>query len=193
MSNEHLYRINVWFYSCFLKLIPCIVLTLVTALLVRAMIQAVKRAQRLRDMGNRSEKRVLIHGDGKRAYSRQKKTDRTTRLLIAILFLFLLTEFPQGVLGFLAAVLDESFFFDCYTPLGELMDMMALVNCTINFVLYCLMSRLFRTTGRKLLRLPAQNSIERPQPSRFTFGLTAVGTLQKRTAELGTTDPGEKF
>ena len=41
MSNEHLYRINVWFYSCFLKLIPCIVLTLVTALLVRAMIQVI--------------------------------------------------------------------------------------------------------------------------------------------------------
>ena len=57
--------------------------------------QAVKRAQRLRNIGNRSEKRVLIHGEGKRTVSRQKKTDRTTRLLIAILFLFLLTEFPQ--------------------------------------------------------------------------------------------------
>ena len=49
-------------------------------------IQAVKRAQRLRNIGNRSEKRVLIHGEGKRTVSRQKKTDRTTRLLIAILF-----------------------------------------------------------------------------------------------------------
>ena len=83
----------------------------------------------MRNIGNRSEKRVLIHGEGKRTVSRQKKTDRTTRLLIAILFFFLLTEFPQvryvylnikdniilfqGVLGFLAAVLDETFFFDC--------------------------------------------------------------------------------
>ena len=33
---------------------------------------------------------------------------------------------------------------DCYTPLGELMDMMALVNCALNFILYCLMSRQFR-------------------------------------------------
>ena len=163
----------------------------------------------MRNIGNRSEKRVLIHGEGKRTVSRQKKTDRTTRLLIAILFLFLLTEFPQvryvylnikdniilfqGVLGFLAAVLDETFFFDCYTPLGELMDMMALINCTMNFILYCLMSRLFRTTGRKILGLPAPHSIERPLPSRFTFGLTAVGALQKGTIELGTIGTGEKF
>ena len=56
--------------------------------------QAVKR---LRNIGNRSEKRVLIHGVGKKPVSRQTKTDRTTRLLIAILFLFLITEFPQVI------------------------------------------------------------------------------------------------
>ena len=38
----------------------------------------------------------------------------------------------------------QQFFMDCYTPLGELMDMMALVNCALNFILYCLMSRQFR-------------------------------------------------
>ena len=89
-------------------------------------------------------------------------------------------------MGFLAAVLDESFFFECYTPLGELMDMMALINCTINFILYCLMSRLFRTTGRKIIGLQAKEQNERPLPSRFTFGLTAVGALQRGTVELGT-------
>ena len=30
------------------------------------------------------------------------------------------------------------------------MDMFALINCTINFVLYCLMSRQFRITFRKI-------------------------------------------
>ena len=99
----------------------------------------------------------------------------------------------KGILGFLAAVLDESFFFDCYTPLGELMDMMALINCTINFILYCLMSRLFRTTGRKIFGLPAPHSNDRPLPSRFTFGLTAVGALQKGAIELSAIGAGEKF
>ena len=39
MANVQLNSFNVLFYSFFLKLIPCIILTLVTALLVRAMVQ----------------------------------------------------------------------------------------------------------------------------------------------------------
>ena len=37
--HPHLRKFNVLFYSFFLKLIPCIILTLVTALLVKAMVQ----------------------------------------------------------------------------------------------------------------------------------------------------------
>ena len=66
MTNESLHYINIWFYGIFLKLIPCIVLTILTALLVKALVQvahvrilspllpltpstqAMKRAQRLR-------------------------------------------------------------------------------------------------------------------------------------------------
>merc|ERR550534_1207340 len=110
-----------------------------------------KRAQRLKDMSNRAEKRALVNGNGNKApVNRQKKTDRTTRLLITILLLFLATEFPQGILGVLAVVFGEDFFFECYTPLGDLMDMMALVNCSINFIIYCGMSRQFRTTFQKI-------------------------------------------
>ena len=75
------------------------------------------------------------------------------------------------------------------------MDMMALFNCTINFILYCLMSRQFRTTGRKIFGLPAphSNANSRPLASRFTVGLTAVGVLQAGTIELGTIGAVEKF
>ena len=41
----------------------------------------------------------------------------------------------QGVVGFLVA----AFYFDCYTHLGELIDKMALINCTINYKLYTLL------------------------------------------------------
>jgi len=158
MSNEELYNFNIWFYSFFLKLVPCIILTLVTALLVRAMVQAMKRAQRLKDMSTRAEKRALVNQNGSKPststapVARQKKTDRTTRLLITILLLFLATEFPQGILGFLA-IANESFFLSCYTPLGDVMDMMALLNCSINFPLYCLMSKQFRSTFRKICNI----------------------------------------
>ena len=50
----------------------------------------------------------------------------------------------------LSAILGKQFFYDCYNPLGEVMDMMALINSTANFILYCLMSSDFRQTLRKL-------------------------------------------
>lgn len=70
-----------------------------------------------------------------------EKHDRTTRMLLAVLFLFLLTEFPQGILALLSGILGDAFFSECYGHLGELMDILALINSAINFILYCLMSR----------------------------------------------------
>ena len=53
----------------------------------------------------------------------------------------------------LSAILGTEFFDSCYVPLGEILEIIALINCATNFVLYCLMSSQFRTTGRKLLSL----------------------------------------
>ena len=59
----------------------------------------------------------------------------------------------QGVITLMAAVLGTNFFEKCYTPLGEVMDLVALANCTVNFLLYSLMSRQFRITFRKTFHL----------------------------------------
>ena len=53
-------------------------------------------------------------------------------------------------MGILSGLLGNEFFVSCYTPLGELMDMLALTNCMINFILYCIMSRQFRLTFKKI-------------------------------------------
>uniref|UniRef100_A0A6M2DY16 Putative product n=1 Tax=Xenopsylla cheopis TaxID=163159 RepID=A0A6M2DY16_XENCH len=70
-------------------------------------------------------------------------------MLLAVLLLFLITEFPQGILGLLSAVLGNTFFTECYLKLGEVMDIFALINSAINFILYCAMSRQFRLTFRE--------------------------------------------
>ena len=49
----------------------------------------------------------------------------------------------------LSAILGQQFFFECYAPVGEVMDMLALINSTVNFILYFLMSSDFRMTLRK--------------------------------------------
>ena len=71
----------------------------------------------------------------------------------------------------LSAILGKQFFVSCYNPLGEVMDMLALTNCSINFILYCLMSTQFRTTLLSYIRpqdsrararyLPQQNNLNK--------------------------------
>ena len=57
----------------------------------------------------------------------------------------------QGILGLLSAVYGMQFYRECYNPLGDIMDMLALVNCSTNFLLYCFMSTQFRKTLCKML------------------------------------------
>ncbi len=81
------------------------------------------------------------------------QTDRTTRMLVAVLVLFLVTEIPQGVMALLSGVLGRQFFTSCYTKgMGEILDLLALLNSAINFLLYCSMSRQFRRAARTQFR-----------------------------------------
>jgi len=76
---------------------------------------------------------------------RAREHNRTTAMLLAVVGLFQLTELPQGVLT-LCSIFIPNFFYDVYWPLGDLLDIAALLNNSINFVLYCTMSRQFRET-----------------------------------------------
>jgi hypothetical protein len=148
-NNNLLTHINFWVYSVVIKLIPCAALTELSRRLIRALLQAKTRRQ------------VLSAGNF-RAIERQRQTDRSTRMLLAVLLLFLLTEFPQGILGLLSVWFGDSFFKNCYQNLGEVMDILALINSSINFILYCTMSRQFRSTFN-LLFLPSMFNRSEPQ------------------------------
>jgi len=113
-----------------IKIIPCIILTVVSYRLINSLVAAKKRKEKLlsknRDNNNESS------------------SDRTTRMLLAVLLLFLITEFPQGILGVVSGLLGDPFFKSCYLPLADLADFIALLNSSINFILYCAMSKKFR-------------------------------------------------
>ncbi|CRK94694.1 CLUMA_CG008194, isoform A [Clunio marinus] len=131
---EHHEKAYLWVYSVIIKLLPCIALTYFSVQLIRALYEAKRRKAKL--TGNVSMKLL----------SKKKQADRTTKMLVAVLLLFLITEFPQAIMGLLSALLHESFYHYCYQKLGDLMDFLALLNSSINFILYCTMSRQFRET-----------------------------------------------
>jgi len=65
-------------------------------------------------------------------------------------------------------------FHNVYTPLGDVWDILVLINSSVNFLLYCTMSRLFRGTFWALFVAPLcgrccpaeyQDGRDHPQPS----------------------------
>jgi phosphate/sulfate permease len=83
-KHEILY---LWVYSVIIKLLPCIALTFLSFQLIHALYEAKKRKEKL--VGNISIKLL----------KKKKQANRTTKMLIAVLLLFLITEFPQAVFG----------------------------------------------------------------------------------------------
>ncbi|XP_065368274.1 G-protein coupled receptor dmsr-1 [Calliphora vicina] len=164
-----LYRINFWIHSVIIKLLPCCILTIISFVLVRVLCEASKRKQKLKEYSNPSKsttQHVAIHLC--RPPKCDRRTDRTTMLLVAVLILFLITEFPQGILGLMSGIMEKCFFNACYPPFGELMDLLALINAAIDFVLYGLMSKQFRTTFKSLFFKRHFGSIELTRTTRLT-------------------------
>uniref|UniRef100_A0A182IML8 G-protein coupled receptors family 1 profile domain-containing protein n=1 Tax=Anopheles atroparvus TaxID=41427 RepID=A0A182IML8_ANOAO len=154
-DNPALLNVNFWIYSVVFKLIPCIALTILSLRLIGALLEAKQRRSQLTGTATGLKQIVdgrVVDAKGGKQTDKERQTDRTTRMLLAVLLLFLITEFPQGILGLLSAVLEQPFFFNCYLKLGDVMDVLALVNSAINFILYCSMSRQFRSTFSDLFR-----------------------------------------
>lgn len=135
--------LNMCLYSIFAKFVPCFLMIIFGGLLLRTLDMQVRvKRRKMTKLG------VVI--------SRPLHTSRTTVLLLVVMILFLITELPQGIL-ILLSLFKKDFFGDIYIPLGDVMDMLALVNNAINFVLYCSMNREFRRT---LLRIMSSRSLK---------------------------------
>ena len=129
--------INLILYSVVAKLVPCVLIIVYGGLLLRTL------NNKLRTKRRRMSENGVAH------VQRSIDTSRTTVMLLIVIVLFLITEFPQGVL-ILCCVFLKGFFDNVYVPLGDFMDIIALVNSGINFVLYCTMSQEFRKTFIRL-------------------------------------------
>ncbi len=129
------YRIaTFWLFGIAMKIVPCIVLTVLSALLVQAMRVADARRRRLLTAGRRAES------------DRAGEHNRTTAMLVVVVLCFVAVEMPQGVLAFLGGI-DQRIFDEIYAPLGDFWDMLVLVNSSVNFIVYCTMNRRFRHTA----------------------------------------------
>ena len=160
--------VNFWVHALAIKLIPCALLSVFGMLLLIAMRQTHNRTKRLRRQSTHT----------KNFRYRQREHSRTTRMLIVVIILFLITELPQGILALCSGLLP-GFFDAVYVPLGDVMDIVALINNAINFTLYCSMSKHFRETFLRLL-CPSRQHSQRFRSSMLNGGSALHDVSLKR-------------
>ncbi|KAH3886489.1 G-protein coupled receptor dmsr-1-like [Dreissena polymorpha] len=162
-------KFNFWIQAVIVKILPCFLLTMFSVLLVRTMQDVEKRRKKM------ITKRPVADGESQPSCSsmtskRSRQSQRTTRMLVTVVILFLLTEIPQGILSLLSGLIED-FFHLIYTPLGDLLDILALINNGINFVLYCFMSKQFRDTFLSIVCGCFPNMSERRKMQTFTTSI----------------------
>lgn len=131
-ETEDITLANVITYALVAKIIPCLLILVFSGSLLYHM-----------SIKGKSRRRRLATASCSKS-SKYKKQATTTRMLLVVIILFLITELPQGILILLSTRVP-GFYYNVYYPLGDLMDFIALVNNSINFVLYCIMSHQFRS------------------------------------------------
>ncbi|WKY00536.1 hypothetical protein Q1695_014962 [Nippostrongylus brasiliensis] len=145
-----LFRANLWITGIFFKAVPCVLLLWFTIALIWKLCEMSEKRRQLRGDSNNNKKCTKL------------SIDKTTLMLIIMLVVFLCTELPQGLLAILSALYPTHVHTMVYLNVGEMLDLLSLVNCLTSFVLYCCMSSTYRATVYHLLmpnkKTPAQKT-----------------------------------
>ncbi|ESO93744.1 hypothetical protein LOTGIDRAFT_94766, partial [Lottia gigantea] len=142
MANILYMSIYYWFRVLFIHLIPCIFLVVMNALLIYAMRVAQVRRMQLLRQNKKSESKKL------------KDSNCTTLMLVAVVGLFLLVEFPLGIIMILLIVSNtfevHIISKETFQILSIFSNLFILLSYPFNFFIYCGMSKQFRETFKRL-------------------------------------------
>ncbi|MFH4977255.1 hypothetical protein AB6A40_003964 [Gnathostoma spinigerum] len=165
------FKLNLWMTGVLFKVIPCVLLVFLSFELMLKLHEAHKKHS------------ILLTrkaSDSSRRHSHSP--ERTTAMLLIILFIFLITEMPQGILAILNAIYTTHIHVYIYFNLGDILDLLSLLNSSVNFVLYCFMSSRYRKTfwtvvlPKKLHRyLFADPDVDFPVAAMFRYNAKANG------------------
>ncbi|XP_055867246.1 sex peptide receptor-like isoform X2 [Biomphalaria glabrata] len=168
------FGIYYWFRVIFINTIPCVSLVVMNALLIYAMRVAQQRRMQLLRQNKKSESRKL------------KESNCTTLMLVAVVGLFLLVEFPLGIL-MLCLIIKETFAVSLVSestlPVASLFsNFCILLSYPLNFFIYCGMSKQFRETFKRLFTGAAM-----PTEREYSQYMTLPTENGKTTAETAIT------
>ncbi|KJH53449.1 hypothetical protein DICVIV_00387 [Dictyocaulus viviparus] len=162
------FRLVFWISGLVFKVIPCCLLSLFVWLLLGILKEVKANRQRLLKNSHltvgtapvRNGKGTQLTSTDKHhrtssikelaRSSRGERTDRTTNMLLAIVFVMLFTEMPQGIMALLSGMVSQEFRRHIYNNLGDLLDLFSLCEACMSFIIYCSMSGQFRNEFRRV-------------------------------------------
>lgn len=138
-AREHVYGFQVpllWIYGVIFKLIPCVLMIILSG----SMVNSIRRAKKRKDqLTNRS-----IHRKSRRNCM---EYNRTTLMLLMIVVIYVLTETPIAISAFLSGLQraeSHFFYFLLYSTVGDILDLLTVLNASANFFVYITMCTRFR-------------------------------------------------
>lgn len=144
-TNGLIFKLMFYFQAILGKTIPSILLVIINFMLVKSLLNTKSREQH-----PESESSTYVTIATKPFLNKPKRKDneslRTTIMLTTVSLCFLIAEFPQSILILLSIIMGNDFYNGVYMPLGDLLDIIVLVNKSIDFVIYCSLSKSFRNT-----------------------------------------------
>lgn len=159
-------KIGFWTNGLLLKLIPCFLLVYYLTKLIHFIRQHMQISQSL-------------FGERENACSLKP----TTFILTAILLMTLICELPNALASLFSGIESFAYGLFVYRCLGDIFDLLSLINCITSFIMYCTMSRLFRETfiGTMSNFLSLFNARHVYRRWSVVFGSTADFELQQQS------------
>jgi len=151
------FNVYYWFRVVFIHLVPCFLLVIVNALLVQTIRVAQRRRFQLLKQNRKSECRRLAESNG------------TTMMLVTVVGVFLLVEFPLAILFIIVIVentiLDENvrLMEPNSTEIASMcINLFIMLSYSVNFFIYCGTSTQFRNTFKELFARKHNSFEQRP-------------------------------
>ncbi|KAL5105558.1 hypothetical protein TcWFU_008719 [Taenia crassiceps] len=170
VSNYSLTTLLLVTTGVFMKVLPIVLSTIFTALLIRTLLKSQRRRDRLQNEKTEAEQRFIasqieqsnssINVKGFKRPSIRRSNDhdsnsrniyQTTNIMIALTALYIVTYLPQAIMLLLLIIYGMCFEVMVYEKLGDFMDLLTLLCNSGNFLLYCALSSKFRETCLQLI------------------------------------------
>ena len=139
-KESQIYQIVLlWLYGIVMKIVPCVFMIFFSTRMIKKVIETNKKKQNNKDRNTGSS-----------------KYGRTSVMLIVIVLIYVITALPIGISAFVIGVSGVKelhyFYFLKNVTLSNVINIMQILNCSVNFIVYVLISNKFNRELKNLFR-----------------------------------------